>query len=418
MSAKRKSTPRRKSKPAARAASAGGIYLGFSLQATRFLVHLLRAEHGDHICLEVFEDVGTEKGDGTVIAEQNKSNLVTNPLTDRSLQFWKTMGNWIDAVQDSVLDPEKTTFVIYTSNPAGGTIAQSFHDAVDIDSAKAAISNAETLLGSSSSDKDGVGKEDTSYIKHLRIVLAGDRDSLVQMIIRFRLDVGKGHPHDELPTLFLAKLVSEDAYEDVVRWSHGWVKQRVDRLLEAREPARVSQSEFHNALLNYVQRHDRLDILRSFAKKPSDEQIDDELSFRDYVRQLRLIDMDDVDVLAAINDFLRAATDRTTWAERGMIGVDSVEEMASELEQAWRNRKDRNAIAFSDKTDTQRGRLLYGDCLAHSTKLDRQETPEHFVRGSWHVLSDDRTIGWHPHYTSELDSVSLSPSEENISNEA
>src|SRR3954447_12019262 len=88
-----------------RSTAAPGQYLGYSLQATRFLVRLLEAKGGDHICLEVFDDVGVEKKDGTKVAEQSKSNLATNPLTDRSLAFWKNLRNWIDGTSSGSLDP-------------------------------------------------------------------------------------------------------------------------------------------------------------------------------------------------------------------------------------------------------------------------------------------------------------------------
>ena len=77
--------------------NASGIYLGFSLQATRFLIHLLKANPGDVVCLEVFDDVAVVRVDGTLFVEQDKSNLATNPLSNRSLQLWKTLHNWIGA---------------------------------------------------------------------------------------------------------------------------------------------------------------------------------------------------------------------------------------------------------------------------------------------------------------------------------
>src|SRR5262245_37681162 len=116
----------RKQKPkdhGPRSSNVPGTYLGFSLQATRFLVRLWKAAVGDVVCLDVFDDVGVQQAGGTRIAEQNKSNLTHNPLSDRSIDLWKTFGIWIDACVCGRLDPDKTFFEIYTSNPAGGGIA-------------------------------------------------------------------------------------------------------------------------------------------------------------------------------------------------------------------------------------------------------------------------------------------------------
>ena len=68
-----------------------GQYLGYSLQATRFLVHLLEADPGWTISLEVFEDVGVETIEGNKTAEQVKSTLIGNPVSNHAIDFWKTI---------------------------------------------------------------------------------------------------------------------------------------------------------------------------------------------------------------------------------------------------------------------------------------------------------------------------------------
>ena len=378
--------------------NASGIYLGFSLQATRFLVHLLKANPGDVVCLEVFDDVAVVRVDGTLFVEQDKSNLATNPLSNRSLQLWKTLHNWMELAESGVIDPNKTTFVIYAFIAAPGAIADAFHCASTADTATAAIAKArdELKLGDPSSKVD----DPVATLAHQ--VLNTDPQRLVAIVKRFSIESGDGNPHGELQRLLLAKLVSEDVYPDVVRWAHGWVKIQVDRLLETKQPARIAQADFHAALLNYVRHHDREDILRSMAGSPPYEAVNLELAVRDYVRQLRLIELDDVDVLEAINDFLRAASDRTIWAEQGLIDEGSLKSLAEELTSTWRNKKRRVTISFSDKPEHLQGQALYSDCIEHDTRLDNLLTPKLFIRGSWHALADDLTIGWHPQYAATL----------------
>src|SRR6185312_4333057 len=101
---------------------------------------------GDVVCLEVFDDVGIERADGTRVAEQNKSNLSHNPLSDRSVDLWKTFGSWVDACLCEKLDPDRTIFEIYTSNPAGGNIARAFHAAKTDQEALEAVVAAERSL--------------------------------------------------------------------------------------------------------------------------------------------------------------------------------------------------------------------------------------------------------------------------------
>ena len=183
----------------------------------------------------------------------------------------------------------------------------------------------------------------------------------------------------------MQKLVSEDRCEEVIRRALGWIKRETDQLMEKGKPARVTQDAFPAAMLHYVQTHDRIDMLRSFANKfpaqpphPSDQ-------LRTYVCQLNLIEVSDDEILAAINDFMRASTDRTDWSERGLIDESSLDDYSDELCKSWSNKKIKVSIGYSHKSHIDQGRLLYAECIEHSLPLDGMPTPPHFTRGSWHV---------------------------------
>ena len=84
--------------------NAPGQLLGYTIQFPRALCHLLRSGPGDAVCVEVLGDVATLKPDGGVIAEEDKSSIVGNPLTDKSIDLWKTFSNWIEAIISRNLD--------------------------------------------------------------------------------------------------------------------------------------------------------------------------------------------------------------------------------------------------------------------------------------------------------------------------
>jgi len=197
-----------------------GQYLGYSLQSTRFLVRLLQAVEGDSICLEVFGDVGVEKPDGSVITEESKSNLITNPLSDRSVSLWKTVRNWVEAAATDQLNPAKTSFYLFVAKPKAGDIAGSFHEASSMDSARAALFKAKTILGW---NPNGATSLSDTLAPHLHVVFSANQDLVCRIISRLQILQSDGNPLDDLRPLLLNKLVSEDAYDEVVRWTHGWV---------------------------------------------------------------------------------------------------------------------------------------------------------------------------------------------------
>jgi hypothetical protein len=121
------------------------------------------------------------------------------------------------------------------------------------------------------------------------------------------------------------------------------------------------------------------------------------------VKQLHVIDLDDVDILQAVNDFLSASIDRTAWSDQGMISEQSLDILERELTTTWRNKQRKTQIAFSSKQNHEQGQMTYSECMEHTARLDGLDTPTHFIRGSFHALADDRTIGWHPQYASAMD---------------
>jgi len=286
--------------------------------------------------------------------------------------------------------------VIHTTHRAHGKLAESFSAARSIIDAKTALQSARKMLLS------GRKKPSNAIKPHLDAIFAADEQVVATIITQFALDIGRGDPHLEARTAFLQQLVSEDAVDDILRWAHGWIKTRIDALLNKRESVRIAKREFHDALLNQVRTHDRVAILHSVAGRPTESQIRGELVCRDYVRQLQIINMDEEDVLEAVNDFLKASVDRTDWANEGWIDQEALDQFARDLKRAWKHCRDKTFIGFSDKPPEQQGTLLYRECLTQSVQIDHLEAPSHFTRGSWHSLSDDLTIGWHPIYRDQL----------------
>ena len=268
-----------------RPTSAPGTVRGILLQVTRFLYYLLTVGQNDVVSLELFEDVGVEQQGGSRIAEQDKSYLSANPLADRSIEFWKTFRNWVDAAAAGELAPNQTWFVLYAPRAPMGQIVKAFHDATTDHAAKHALEKAQQVLSGDNGLEIGAAAR-----KHVEAVVCADSKLVVGIIKRFTVD-GDQHPADALRPLLHDKLVGEDSFDDVVTWAQGWVKQTIDRFVEQGQAARVVKQDFHQALLNYVRLHDRTNILRSVAGTATDREVATELVERDYVSQLQIIDL-------------------------------------------------------------------------------------------------------------------------------
>lgn len=373
-----------------------GQYLGYSLQASRLLEHLLQAPLEVVVSLEAFADVGLEYSDGTQLAEEIKSRTSeSNPVSDHAVDFWKTLRNWTEAAQSNVIDPVNTQFRLHVTRPFESSIAARF-SAADTDSdARAALTFSRASL--LTSDQDW-GDLSTGIREHVRIFLTAPESIAVPIVKNFKLSFGTGRSLDDLKQAIQTKWVSPEIADDVIAGLLGWLKLEIDGCIERGEPATVRGQAFSAQATLVVRKLDRRDFLASVAREPSRQDIERHLAFRTYVRQLELIGVDDDDKLQAVTDFLLAEADRVAWAAKGRVLYNSFDSFENDLRSAWRSYKRRCEVAHAESSDTDRGKILYSDCLTHTAKMDGATVPEHFCRGSFHKLSDHERIGWHPHY--------------------
>lgn len=152
-----------------------GQFLGYSLQTSECLRQLLEAKSGTIVSVEVFDDVGVELPDGTKNAIQTKSALASNPISDRSEEWWKAFANWIDAVEKGQLKIESTRFQIRVFSSKSGKLAQSFAAAKTLDEARIALNGAREELWGASPDYPKKATVAKHLAPHVTKVFDADR---------------------------------------------------------------------------------------------------------------------------------------------------------------------------------------------------------------------------------------------------
>lgn len=390
------------SKGQRRTSNVPGQFLGYSLQPTRLVARLLNAPKGSRVSLEVFGDVGMEAPDGTRTTEEDKSTSTGNPVADRAEGLWKTFYNWLCAVQLGALPLESTSFVIYVSRDVDGEIVRRFDAAATTEEAREALNFARQVLWGPAplrADRASVAPRIKDFVEG---VLGAREDLLCQIINAFSLEVARETPHEDLREQMEQFFLPEDVIDDALDHALGWVKRKVDMLIERALPAVVSRDKFHEEMVRFLPTLDRTKILRSFAGKPTQDQVQAELGFRTYVRQLDIIGCEYGEKVEAVVDFLRASVNRTKWSEMGYVDETSYDQFEDSLERAWRNYKRRIQAEAPLDEGAANGRKLYSDCCLHKATLQAIEAPDHFVAGSYHALADALTVGWHPDYRSLL----------------
>lgn len=378
-------------------------YLGYALQPVRFLQLLIQSgSSGATVSLEVFEDVGVQTATDHRLASQTKSALVKNPISDRAVDLWKTLSNWLQAVETGALDPDTTIFELYLGRRHRGQIAESLDSASTATRARSAIDAARTTIwgaGPQYRRRKYVPERLAQYVNH---VLNPDvADQLARIIERFQLTMASKDPISDLRRQVQDEWVRPESVDEIVRYAQGWVKEQVDALIMQRQPAIIHVEDFKRAILSFLPRCDFRNIIGTYAGVPDPKEVYAERN-RTYVRQLDLIALEDEDLIQAINDYLRASVVRSKLAEQGIINDESFTEFAEGLIAYWRNKRRRVKVAYSALDPTLQGQMLLSDCCTHQPKLQGLEVPPFFTPGSYHALANKPAIGWHPDYESIL----------------
>jgi hypothetical protein len=395
---KKAKSPRKKSKKAGkpRSAQAPGQFYGYSIQTTRMVARLLRCTHGQAVSLEVLDDVAVTGG-ATTVAEQSKSGLAHNPVADRSVDLWKTLFNWLEAIRSGALTTE-TKFVLYVAQPYDGALITKLHDVRRPEDAAPLIAELRDDLWGPAPRRAKKAKLPDTLAKYVNAVLDASDDTLSRLFAGLEYVAGSGSPVDDLTPLLKEKAIGDGAIEDVLKSILGWTKKRVEKLIEARKPPIVSWEEFNQQLIAAARKFDRSDLLAPTPVEISESEVELELQSRQYIQQLRWIACENEQLVGAVNDYLRASVDRTAWSERGDVLESSFEEFSDRLERHWENRKRLAGIELPGRSETDLGQAVLTHCLMASVQLQGLEVPSYFVPGSYHALADTFTVGWHPRF--------------------
>lgn len=376
--------------------NAPGQLLGFTIQFPRALCHLLNCTPGSIVCVEVHGDVATIHSDGSKTAEEDKSSVNSNPVTDKSSDLWKTFSNWINAVNSGELDVGKTKFILYRNKPGRSGIADAFHSADSAEQIQKAVNDAITKM----SDINEEHVAWTYYDNAINI----NRQILEKIIENFTLETGSGDGFHEVEALLKKLHVPEKSIRDLATHLGGWILRNVVQKISQKEDARISWEDFNTAFLERFEQARRLELIDFTLETPlSDDQITFQIALRPmYLLQAELVGCDHEDLLEAVTDFLKAKTNRDRWIESELLDESSAAEFESKLRRFWKNTKSTIKITNKTLAPQDKGRLLYNECQIRQETIKNSELPDSTVAGTYHALANGSKLGWHEDWESRL----------------
>jgi hypothetical protein len=375
--------------------AAPGPYLGFSLQQVRLCYHLLTCPSGAQVSLELLDDVTIHYADGTVALEQIKSALKQNPLSDWATDLWKAIANWLDSAATGAIDPEKCQFYIFVSPLHTGSWAEALNDCDSLADVKK-LTNAITLSFSK--------KKPAGCATYIQRFLAATDDERAAIVTRLKI-ASEANPIESLRALIKPTVVPE-MVDVLCQSAIGIAKEQADELIRQGKPAKIDGDKFKAGFIAFVQKNNLPGLLTSLTAKPAKNEVAAMLVKRPtFIRQLEIIDASDDDRVRAVSDYLRSSSDRSRWAEIGLVFKDSLSEFDDSLVRRHGLIAGEVADTYSQKDASFRGRQVYRRCATLHVPIDSRSVPEHFVHGSLNELADLMKLGWHPDYKSLIEST-------------
>ncbi|MEA5008172.1 ABC-three component system protein [Clostridium tyrobutyricum] len=376
----------------------------YSLQVRHMMYELLDCKDGDAVSVEVFDDIGVERSDGTKEAIQAKSALSNrNPVSDRAVDLWKTLYNWLVAVQEKEIDIECTNCKLLITVDKHGNIVDSFNNATTDEEACQAWETAKKEFYDEEEIEKKMGNEYADYIQEF--FSNKNRSDACSIIRKFKLETLTKNHTESLYERFQEKVyIAKSSLDMIFIYMLGWIDKQTAELAEDRKPMVIYSKNFRNELTaKYREVNQKLSLVE-IAPKPSKDMINNELdAFRVYIEQLDIVNCDYTDKIEAVSDYLRASANRTAWAEKGDISKDAVSLFSEELVRIWKNKKKILDITQKNSEESERGLLLYFECKDKQVDMGSFVAPSFFTSGCFHALADDKSIGWHPEYKKILE---------------
>lgn len=350
------------------------------------------------ISIEKFDDVAFEARGEPVELIQTKHRIArSGALSDASPDLWKTLLIWSKRVTRNVDGLFGIRLVLVTTNTAPEHSAASFlrperRDEREAD--KRLLATAATSRSTGNAEAYGAyaALPEPARLRLLRAVTVLDGSPSITDV------------RDEIVReLFHA--ASRDRVGQLVERLEGWWLNIVINALSGTGPTAIPVLAIDQRVDELREEFKRGALPIDFRVSQPPPDVVAELDKRPFVRQLRKIQVGTERVEYAIRDYYRASEQRSRWAREELLLDGELENYEQELVEAWEPRYAAMHEELTPSCPPER-RVALGQNLFRWVEQDanfplRSVRERFLTHGSYHILSNRYTVGWHPDYKSD-----------------
>lgn len=400
--------------------SASGSAFGYFFQLERALYWLAISNKSNSIVgIETDDDISVRTED-EIVWEQDKCSTKPDgyPLSDRSINLWKTLSIWIKAIREKEIEIDNIKFYLITNKARPDSLAKRLGKLEKNErEIELCISDVRRIGNELLQHIDGLrrkGMSPSSKLDYYVTSIVECDDVLLGSLIKSIYYLDSTTVDDNNKEIASALHIPEDLpHDEIIGQLIGWLFEKIMALWQADKPAWIKRNELDEHLWQI-----RCAYLTKVFKETATEDllpVSDEDRKANlgklFVRQLRLLnyegidDMDDI-IVKAVGDYLHCHSERTKYALEGWVTRAQFNEFDKNLEIRWKK------IFGSKKTQIGKerwnceeaiGSQIYFDTTNYREELAGQKTIGYYLtEGTYHMLSDDRRVGWHPRFKTLL----------------
>ena len=375
--------------------NATGQLYGYTLQFPRALLRLLQVDNGAWVGIEVNGDVAVFSTNGSITSEEDKSSLVGNAVADCSKNVWKTFYNWINTIEEKKLNVNRDNFVLYTNHSVpDNSLIKVFSNVSCVKTAQDAFSQAIKVL-------HHVDEKHKLFIYKDKI-FSKSPEVFKSILQRFELivDQNANDVYESIRLEIRRKAFEEKDIETLLDSLAGWLQKTIMERITTNQTATVTTDELMGQI-RILGRKLRGKELIDFAsrKMPTQDEIQARANQRPmYVQQLEHINADDDLILESVSDYFKAYSNRQDWIARQFVNDEEMNDFEGRLRSHHKNIVRKTQLLHGEKEEVIRGQIVLNECLDRQETLAGQHPTDRMIQGSYHVLSDEKRVGWHPRW--------------------
>jgi ABC-3C protein len=348
------------------------------------------------ISLEFLDDVAFHAGEDAFARLQLKHHLNrAAKLTDACPDLWKTLAIWAGevAIDPSRLASRQLLLVTTATAPSGSASGWLRGNGRDVGKA------LELLLAAT---EESASRSNSGYYAAFRALARDTQTALLRSV-----EIVDGSPslsnleNDLLRELRLA--VPAGSREAALRRLEGWWWSRISEALDRPDRKLISLLEIE-ACLDGIREDCRIqDLPVEFATAIPPPATAEGYDRRRFVHQIRLIDCPLASISHAKRDYYRAFEQRSKWSREYLTRSEEITRFEGSLIEQWEPRFERMVDELARASEEEKDAKDRGRELLHWMETDaraslRNVTERYLTVGSYHMLADDRRVGWHPDY--------------------